>query len=243
MKIHRLTAAAVLALAAACARGGDDGGAVKSRAPEPDTARGVYPGTASAAPWTALEPGGGGGVRLAADGTVSAGGRPFEPRLPLRDAAGSAVRYRISPPSPGARYAFVEGRVPDGASYLYVADLRGARLVPTHVLKYGPTDWVAYASTQPYGLLVSRQEGTAAFFAINLTDGTSKEVDFAALARKPKTAVVDEKTLRWKDGDTFTVSADVSCNAGLEDCRRDDGARAVAHAEVDLPSMAVRPLP
>jgi hypothetical protein len=238
-----LAAAALAVLAAACGGGDEGNGAPKSRAPQPDTAHGGYNGTVSDAPWTPLAPGGGGTLRVAADGTVSAGSRAFEPRLPLRDAEGKEIRYRVSPPSPGARYAFVNGTAPEGTSYLYVADLRGARLIPTHVLKYGPAAWVAYAAGEPYGLLVSRQEGTVALFAVNLTDGTSRQIDLSPLARKPKTAAVDERTLRWQNGRSFTVNTVVGCNAGLEDCRGDDGRKTVRAARIDLPEMAVHPLP
>jgi hypothetical protein len=243
-RTRRLLALALLAaLAAACGKGGDDEGAPKTRAPQPDTAHGGYAGTVSDAAWTPLAPGGSGALRIAADGTVTAGSHAFEPRLPLKDAAGSELRYRVSPPSPGARYAFVNGTAPEGTAYLYVADLRGARLIPTHVLKYGPARWVAFAAGEPYGLLVSKAEGTVALFAINLTDGTSRQIDFSPLAAKPKSAAVDEKTLQWKDGRTFTVSALVACNAGLEDCRRDDGQKTVRRAQVAVPEMAVQPLP
>jgi hypothetical protein len=242
---RRWTTAALcaLALVTACAPQDAADEAPTSRAPAPDSAPAPLPGTVSAAAWKALEPGAPGGISLAADGQVSAGGRPFQPRLPVKDAAGGAIRYRVSPPSPGARYAFVNGTGDGGAAMLYVADLRGARLIPTQVLKYGPAPWVAYASTQPYALLVSKQEGTTELFAINLTDGTSRRVDLAALAPTGRSAAADETSLQWKDGATFTMNALVRCNPGLDDCRGDSGGTTTRAFEVTLPAAQAKPLP
>ncbi|HET6764865.1 MAG TPA: hypothetical protein VFH27_14370 [Longimicrobiaceae bacterium] len=238
-----LAALCGVALTAGCAPRDADDAAPASRAPAPDTAPAPLPGTVSAGEWKALEPGAPGGITLAADGQVSAGGRAFAPRLPMKDAAGGAIRYRVSPPSPGARYAFVNGTAQGGTAMPYVADLRGARLVPTQVLKYGPAPWVAYASSQPYALLVSKQEGTTELFAVNLTDGTSRRVDLSSLAPKGRSAAADETSLRWKDGATFTLNAVIRCNPGLDDCRHDAGTTATRAVEVTLPAVEAKPLP
>ncbi|HET6232263.1 MAG TPA: hypothetical protein VFE05_19470 [Longimicrobiaceae bacterium] len=239
-KLARTLALALVA--AACSPSPDkqrsEDAAPQGHAPAPDTSHGGLPGTVSAATWTELKPGAAGhGLRLAPDGTLSTAAGAFAPKLQLADATGAPIAYRVSPPSPGARYAFVNGTARDGAAYLYVADLRGRKLTPTQVLKYGPAPWVAYAAEKPYALLVSKQEGTVQLFGIDLATGASHPADFARLRSGPKTAAVDESTLVWEDGDTFVVNATVACNASLEDCRKDDGKAATHKLRVEVPGL------
>jgi hypothetical protein len=243
-------AIAALAIAASTACGGsrDDDEQPReaeptTHAPPPDTSRGGLPGTVSAAAWTPLKPGGSGTLRLSADGVLSAGPRTFQPHLPMKDAAGGVISYHVSPPSPGAKYAFVNGTAPEGTAYVYVADLRHARLVPTQVLKYGPAPWVAYAASQPYALLASKQEGTTTLFTIDLTDGSSHPIDATAVRTRYKSRSPDPASLAWNDGQTFTLTVHAECVPSLSDCRRDDRKPFDKQVQVTLPDTVARLVP
>lgn len=191
--------------------------------------------------WQALEPGDTTrDFALGGDGALRYAGEAFAAPLPRTDAAGEPLRYRVSPRSPGDRYAFVQGTAPAGTAYLYVADLRRRTLAPTQVLKYGPAEWVAWAGERPYAFLVSRQEGGGALFRIDLASGASEQVDFGRLAEPGRNAAVDEKSFAWIAPDRFTIDVEVGCNPSLERCADSETEREVHRVEVAVPELTWR---